>query len=165
MGAARAAKKGFALDLSKLEVSGFGPEGQVELSGKFKATSPSVSKASGPSKSSGVARLSARMGYDSKSGAFRLVEPELSGIESKDLLPEHGLDIQDLALSAAAKMLASRPIYVLDDAYMKSRLAGEIISEVGVSKNALQVVFGQRPKSEPVETQPEKALPAEGAER
>jgi hypothetical protein len=101
------------------------------------------------------------MAYEPKGGVFRLGAPELSGVESKDLLPEHGADIEELALAAAAKMLASRPIYILDDAYMKSRLAGESISEVGVSKNALQVVFGQRPKAQSSEALVESGEPTD----
>lgn len=77
--------------------------------------------------------------YDADKGVFFFNDPEIVNIEVDDVPEKYLPNIKNIAQSVAGKVLATRPVYKLNDDNLKHKLAKSVLQSIKVEKSKLLV--------------------------
>jgi len=87
----------------------------------------------------GTTYITGSISYNQEEGAFYFQNPRLVELKLKGVAKKQQTEIQKLAQSTITTLLASRPIYILNDNDLKQKLAKSTLESVTVAKGKLVV--------------------------
>lgn len=89
----------------------------------------------------GTTYITGSISYHQEEGAFYFKNPKLVALKLNGVAKQQQSEIQKLAQSTIATILASRPLYILDDTDEKQKLAKSSLESVRVQGGKLVVSF------------------------
>lgn len=87
----------------------------------------------------GTTYITGSISYNQEEGAFYFKNPNLVELTLNGVAKQHQGEIQKLAQSTLATLLATRPLYILDDNDLKQKLAKSTLESVTVENGKLVV--------------------------
>lgn len=87
----------------------------------------------------GTTYITGSISYNQDEGAFYFKNPQLVELTLNGVAKKQQADIQKLAQSTISTLLASRPIYILNDNDLKQKLAKSTLESVTVTQGKLVV--------------------------
>lgn len=95
----------------------------------------------GGHRGTGNMTITGALTYNKKNGTFHLKDPAISDMHIDRIQQQYQPVIKDIAQSAMAKTLASRPVYTLQDDNIRHKLAKSALESISVNDGKLVVVF------------------------
>lgn len=99
-------------------------------------------QALGSIKGSGEVKITGALSYAAEKAAFFLHNPKIVRLDVKNASEKVTLSMKKVIEIVARKILAARPIYILNDDNLKHKLAKSVLKSIKVENEKLHIVLG-----------------------